>query len=243
MNKKESSNDNGESLASESLFPSSSKTNKKGFKDLFSFRATKKETNKASNSLFSSNNDSSPQTASAPKDKGNVSRTSSLFTNPTNKPSEAGDQKVSRTAGLFANVGGPRATRSSSNLFSDNQEPSTSKNSSVGKRKREDEVDSESKSGSRTATLFEKRVKRPSAVLEVPDFDSTDDFDPIPKKTSKLTVVEDIPIYQDSPVDVPSKMSLSQFQSAPAKENVTVVKTVSLKSVSSFLFLKAFIFI
>lgn len=225
MNKKETT-DSGESAASELLFPSSTRTTKKGFKDLFSFRATKKETTRASNTLFSSSNDSSPQTASAAKKNENTSRTSSSITNAA-KPSDAGDQKASRTAGLFANAGSVRATRSSSNLFSGSQEPSTSRGLSANKRKREDEVDSGSKSSSRTANLFEKRAKRPSAVLEDADFDSSDDIDSIPKKTSKVIVVQDTPIYQDSPVDIPSKMSLSQFHGAPAKENVTVVKTVS----------------
>ncbi|KAK7605532.1 hypothetical protein V9T40_007390 [Parthenolecanium corni] len=78
----------------------------------------------------------------------------------------------------------------------------------------------------RATNLFEKRAKRPNVVLEVLiDSDSNDDLEPISKKTSTLTLVDDAPGYQDSPVDVPSKMSLTKFQNAPPKENVTHVKT------------------
>lgn len=215
------------------MLPSSLNTNRKGFKDLFSFRGPKPETNRAFGNLFNSN-DSSPQSVSVPKNKEIVSsRTGSLFNTTTNKPSEAGDQKANRTAGLFGNVSGVRSTRSSSSLIADSQEPSTSKNPPSGKRKREDEVSSKAKSHFRATNLFEKRAKRPSVVLEVLiDSDSNDDLEPISKKTSTLTLVDDAPGYQDSPVDVPSKMSLTQFQNAPPKENVTHVKTVRKKMLS-----------
>lgn len=224
LNKKAA--DSSENSASESVL-STSKTNKKGFKELFSFRAQNKRGDRASSCLFSSSTDSSPQAASVPKDKASpaVSRTASLFALTTSKPSEAGDQRASRTAGLFAKVGAPQAGRSSGRS-SASEEASTSNLACLGKRKR-DEVDSGSRQGSRTASLFEKRAKRPSVVHEVADSDSDGDSEAIARKASKLTIAKEEPVYQDSPVDVPSKMSLSQFQGPPAKENIPQIKTVS----------------